>query len=70
MKKEDIRLLIQQLYDLPGGVTGQRHLVLAEAALFVEETFNLTLADKEISLENLSTLEKMESFILKRFNED
>jgi len=39
---------------------------LAEAALFVEEVFGLTLADGEISPENLGSIAVMEQFVLSK----
>jgi hypothetical protein len=67
MKEQEIRFLLQQYNLLPRG-QGKDAAALAEAALFLEETFPITLTDEEICEENLGSSAAMEVFVLKRLS--
>ena len=45
---------------------GNDRIALAEAALFVEEVFNITLTDEEIDLETLGTFAAMERLVIEK----
>ena len=47
---------------------GNDETALAEAALFIEDVFGITITDKEICEKNLGTHESAERFVLKKLN--
>ncbi len=47
---------------------GKDDIALAEAALFIEDVFGITLTDIEICEKNLGTHESAERFVLKKLN--
>ena len=41
-------------------------IIIAEVALFLEDTFDITLSDREICQENLGTHESLRNLIIKK----
>ena len=63
MNRQDINARIEE-YRRIRPDAGSSGPSLAEAALFVEEVFGLTLTDDEISPDNLGSSDTLEQFVL------
>ena len=63
MNRRDVSERIQEFRRIRPDV-GSDDPSIAEAALFVEEVFGLTLMDDEISPANLGSIDALEQFVL------
>ena len=66
MDVKKIKTCIKELYGINETGEREREVSILETALFVEDVFDITLTDSDISTENLGGFNNLISFIQKK----